>query len=62
MKNIVIKFAGSFVDVFSGQEGWDEHTRFQMVKGHNKKKRLAFISGKTLTNSEFNHVKERALA
>lgn len=60
MKNIVIKFAGSFVDVFSGQDGWEEHTRFQLVKGH-KKKRLHFVSGKTLTQAEFGFVRAKVL-
>lgn len=60
MKNIVIKFANSFVDVFSGQEGWEEHTRFQIIKMKGKK-RLAFISGKALTNQEFLFVKGKVL-
>ena len=58
MNNIVIKFANSFVDVFSGAEGWEEHTRFQVTK-YNNKKRLHFISGKTLNTQEFQFVKSQ---
>ena len=57
MNNIVIRKAGHFVDVFTGNFGWDNHTRFFMAKNHTTKRNsLKFISGKSLTPTEFNYV------
>ena len=60
MKNLVIKHFGHNVDVFSGQQGWTEHTRFSVIKSKHGK-RLAFVTGKTLSPAEFHFVKDKVL-
>lgn len=40
------------VDVFTGQ-GWDNHSRFQIFKGH-----LKLIGGSPVTDSEYKQLQE----
>lgn len=60
MNHLVIKHFGHNVDVFSGHVGWVDHTRFSVVKTKHGK-RLSFITGKTLSPTEFHFVKEKVL-
>ena len=61
MQHVVIRNAGKFVDVFHGQNGWEESgwTRFLPVKGNDGSTFLKFIKGASVEATTFNWLKDK---
>ena len=61
MEHVVLRNAGKFVDVFHGQEGWEESnwTRFLPVKGNDGSTFLKFIKGASVEATTFNWLKDK---
>lgn len=61
MQHVVIRNAGKFVDVFHGQQGWEESnwTRFLPVKSHEGHTFLKFIKGASVEPLTFAYLKEK---